>query len=882
MITHIELRKLFLDFFEERGHKIVPSAPLVPEYDPTLLFTSAGMVQFKKFYSGETPLTYKRAVSVQKCLRADEEVGKYQKYNTFFEMLGNFSFGDYFKEQAIIWAWEFIAEALTLDIKRLYITVFKEDNEAFDIWHKKIGIEKSRIYRFGKGDNFWGPAGKTGPCGPCSEIFYDMGKEVGCGKSTCKPGCDCDRFIEIWNLVFPQYNSTLDGELKPLKNRGIDTGMGLERTLAVCEGVKSIFETSLFRPIIARICEISKSEYEKNGRPIIIIADHIRALTFALSEGIYPSNEKRGYVIRKILRRAQMAGKEIGLKDPFLYKLSGTVIETMKGPYPELQEKKENIALIIKSEEESFLRTLNQGEVVFNEIVKRLKKREISGEEVFRLYDTYGFPPELTEEMAKKRKLIVSWDRFKRAMEKQKKKARESSEFKMQSSGEKNWVVINDVESTEFVGYDNLVCEARIARWREAEDRRQKTENRSLEIILDRTPFYAESGGQVGDKGKLKVKSEELKVKIEVIDTRREGEFIIHYCEVLHSTSHISHLTSHIPVICEVDAKRRKDIGRNHTGTHLLHAALRKVIGKHVHQEGSLVDSDRFRFDFTHFAGLKDYEIAKIEELVNEWIRNNLPVRTYELPFDKAIKKGAIALFGEKYGDLVRVVEIEDISTGNCLSMELCGGTHVKRTGEIGLLKIAKEEAVHAGIRRVEVLTGKSAFLYLRECESNLISIAKDLNVGLSDVRERISKLREELDRVQKEIGMIKKQEISGLVPETLKTKKNIMGIDFVMSKVSVESVDNLRLIADKIRASKNRVGVLVTEINKKPVFISFVSDDLKERLKAGDIAREIGKITGGGGGGKPHLAQSGGKDIKKIQEVFSRVPEIVKELLAR
>jgi len=836
-----ELRKLFIDFFKEKNHTVVPSAPLVPKDDPTLLFTSAGMVRFKKLYTGEVPLPYKRAVSIQKCLRASDidEVGKTNRHHTFFEMLGNFSFGDYFKKEAICWAWDFITNWINLPQNRLFVSVYEEDDESYKIWRDMIGIDEAKILKEGAEDNFWGPAGNTGPCGPCSEILFD--KE-----------------IEIWNLVFPQYDQKEDGERKPLKNKGIDTGMGLERLAMVCQNKESTYETDLFKPIVEEISNIVEVDYKKRKVPINIIADHVRGLAFTISEGIYPSNEGRGYLIRRLLRRALREGHNLGMIKPFLYKLVGVVADVMREPYPELLPKRDNIALIIRSEEESFLRTIEQGLRFFEEIVD--EKGKITGEEIFKLYDTYGFPPELTETIAKEKGIPISLEGFDEAMHKQRERARVKSRFVTGTVGLSGTVTLEhrfrEVKETKFIGYDKLEGKTRIALYRSSDGK--------IEIVLEETPFYAETGGQVGDTGRIYSKSFE----IEITDTQIKDNFITHIGVIKKGSITDEQVT------CEIDVERRKQIERNHTATHLLQAALRKILGEHVHQEGSLVAPDRMRFDFTHFAALKLSEIKSVEEQVNSWIRANIPVKTYGTSYDEAIKSGAIALFGEKYGDKVRIVKIDDISK------EVCAGTHVKATGEIGLFKVLGESSVPAGIRRLEVITAVHAFSYLTRCEKDVTSLAEELKIPIHEVKDRVYEMIETEKKLESKVKALEEKALLGQIPDILANKTQVMGIEVIAYKVKTESIGALRNICDKLREGRQRVGVLGSEIGGRVLFISFVTDDLKSKIKAGDIAKEIGKLVDGSGGGKPHLAQSGGKNIKAIDEALSQVPDIVKKLL--
>ncbi|MBI4722252.1 MAG: alanine--tRNA ligase, partial [Candidatus Stahlbacteria bacterium] len=804
-----ELRALFIEFFSARSHTVVPSAGLIPTGDPTLLFTSAGMVQFKKMWSGEVSLPFTRVVSCQKCLRASdiEQVGKSLRHLTFFEMLGNFSFGDYFKHEAIEWAAEFVTKVIHLPQDKLYISVLDEDEESYNIWKNEIGMSDSRIYKLGKEHNFWGPAGGRGPCGPCSEIYYDLGKEVGCGKLDCKPGCECDRFIEIWNLVFPQYDAAPEGTLKPLKNRGIDTGAGLERLALVMENKKSLFELEVFKPIIVEIEQLFSMKYEENKTTFNIIADHIRALTFAIAEGIYPSNIGRGYLLRHILRRAQTCAFEMGIKNPFLYKLVPVVAEVMRDQYPELIERRESVSLVVKSEEENFLRTLDKGTEVFNQVISEANTCTLSGENIFKLYDTYGFPPELTYELAKGKGFESNKLEFEKLMELQKERARTASKFEAKDV---EWQVANPATSgevfkcnhTEFVGYDTLTTKAKIVKWRNPQSPTPNPQSPSLfELVLDRTTFYAESGGQVGDCGRIYNDN----LEFDITDTQKLGDLYVHLGSLKRGNINTveNPAASGDDVICEVDKSRRKAIERNHTGTHLLHSALRKVLGNWVHQEGSLVEPDRIRFDFTHFKPIEQQEMEKIEHLINNWILENIKVEISATSYEEAVKEGAIAIFGEKYGEKVRVVQIGDIST------ELCAGTHIRATGEIGILKIIAESSVHAGIRRIEAITGDYALQWLNKYESELKAISNKLGVPVFETQQKVNALIESETRLKNRLSQFEQTQILGLVPEILSKKQRVKDISVLVAEIPSSNIDTLRLLADKLREGEKRVGVI-------------------------------------------------------------------------
>ncbi len=859
-MTSNELRRTFLDFFRERQHEVVPSAPLVPGRDPSLLFTSAGMVQFKPLWSGLSPLPYTRAASAQKCLRLSDLdlVGKRVRYNTFFEMLGNFSFGDYFKKEAIQWAWEFLVQVLGLPQERLSVTVLEEDDESYEIWRDLIGLEPDRVIKLGEEDNFWGPAGATGACGPCSEMFWDLGEEMGCGRPDCRPGCDCDRYFEVWNLVFPQFDMDERGYRNPLKNKGIDTGMGLERLACAKQNVKTIFQTDLFQPLISELARIVDLAYADNEVPFNIIADHIRALSFSVSEGVLPSNEGRGYVVRRILRRAVRQGKNLGVEEPFLYRLVGVVVDLMKEVYPELVERREQIALIIKSEEERFLRTLDQGMALFSRLVQELRGEgggEIPGKEAFRLYDTYGFPLELTQEMALEEGFSVDDEGFNREMELQRKRAKVTSAFG--ADAEADWQVFKQ-GSSKFVGYDERKVETEILRFR--------TTGKTVELVLESTPFWAEEGGQVGDTGR--VYNDEMEV--EVLDTQKGPFGNVHLGKFRRGS------VSGGVVIAEIDWERRKAIARNHTGTHLLQAALRRTLGDHVRQEGSLVAPHRFRFDFSHFSPMTKRERDLVEELVNSAVREDIPVEVYFRPLEEAKEEGAIALFGESYGEIARVLKI-----GN-LSKELCGGTHLSSTGEIGLFKIESETGIAAGIRRIEALTGEGAYTYVKKEEETLHRLSEVLGVNVYELPKRLNRILEEKGALEVKFRRLKQKLASTLVVRLTGKTVTVGQVRVIASRVEWEDLDSLRQMADELRSGmeEQTVGVLGTEIDRKAAFVSFVTDDLTSQIKAGDLAREVARITGGGGGGKPHLGEAGGKDVQKLDEAISKVPEIVKRLL--
>ncbi len=835
-----ELRKNFLEFFKKRNHTIVPSMSLIPRDDPSLLFTSAGMVQFKQLWTGTMPLPYRRAASVQKCLRTSDldNVGKTRRHHTFFEMLGNFSFGDYFKEQAIVWAWEYLTEVLSIDKKNLYASVYEDDDEAYAIWHKKIGLKPERIFRFGEEHNFWGPAGNSGPCGPCSEIFYDLGKKFSCGRKTCAPGCDCDRYPEVWNLVFPQFNQAVSGERLPLKTRGVDTGMGFERLVSVIQNKDSNYHTDLFYPIIEEIVRIKKIAYNETPTTDIsinVIADHVRALIFAIGDGIIPSNEERGYVLRRILRRAVRLCRKIGIEDAFLYKLVPRVIQMYQTAYPDLTERREEITLVVKSEEERFLITLEKGLQQLEEMGK--KRPVISGEEAFRLYDTYGFPIELTTEIAKEKNIEVDEKGFLAMLE----KAREISKAKAKFIPKGEWKILKEGNGS-FLGYEKGETETKILRYNEHDN--------IIEVVLKESPFYAEAGGQLGDQGVIRGTDCALKV----LDTYWYQGMIVCHCQLTSGKFTPGH------VLAKVDMKRRKESARAHTATHLLHAALRKTLGEHARQEGSFVEPGRFRFDFTHFKPLSDDEIKAIENLVNEKVLEVLPVEKFFTTLDEAKKMGAMAIFGEKYGDEVRVVKIGDFST------ELCGGIHLDNTGEIGLFKIVSQEAAAAGIRRVEAIVGLRLFETLRRSLTTTKEIAQILGADKNIVK-KVYDFRDRLKELEK-INQDNRVRLAHIEAKDLLMKMQKEQTRIITHQFDVYDTEALRTIADLIRdQAKDVLGIFYQEIKGKVNYLIFVGQDLVKEYPANKLIKEVGKIIGGGGGGRPHMAEGGGGDPQKISE---------------
>ncbi len=870
-MTGSELRESFLDFFRRQGHTIKPSWPLVPPDDPTLLFTSAGMVQFKQEFLAEIPLKFTRAVTCQKCFRTTdiENVGNTARHHTFFEMLGNFSFGDYFKEESIAWGWEYVTKDLNLPKDRLWITIFTDDDEADEIW-KKI-VPASRISRMGEKDNFW-KMGPTGPCGPCSEIFYDFGDGVGCGRPECAVGCDCDRYLEIWNHVFTQFDRQEDGSMEPLPKRNIDTGMGLERTAAVLQGVLSGFETDLLKPIIdytAHLTGVDPADAVKEYR---VIADHLRAITFLITDGVLPSNEGRGYVERRILRRAVQRGRDLGMNDPFLYKVVGVIVDIYKAAYPELETKREHVSRVVKTEEERFIETLSQGLILLDDIMDDLGKsseKKISGPQLFRLYDTYGFPIELTEEIAGSKGFELDRTGFETEMEKQRERARAA--FTGYETDEAQLLytdLAQKVPATEFLGYDHLESDSEVlAIIKDGAMAQSASSDSDVEVVLDKTPFYAEAGGQVGDTGVFEADG----LKAEVTGAKPSGVGLtVHMIHIKEGELRVGQT-----VTARVNEDLRLGTAAHHSATHLLQSALRDVIGDHVYQAGSLVAPGRFRFDYAHFMAPEKGQIRRVEALVNKHIRENIPLQTKILSFDEAKQMGAIALFGEKYGDDVRVVQMGDVS------MELCGGTHVRASGDIGLCVITSESSVAAGIRRIEAVCGDAACRRVREAEDIIEEAGSTLNAGRQEISSRIQQLLEERKSLEKELKRLKGEAATDKIGEMLEQAVEVEGVKVLVARLDDHDTDHLRTITDTLKAKLKSGVVVIGGVSKgKVLLISGVTKDLTKKVQAGNLLKEIAKIVGGGGGGRPDMAQAGGKDPSKLSGALKEVPGAVKRMI--
>ena len=862
------IRKTFLDFFNEKGCKIVPSDSLIPSGDKTLLFTSAGMVQFKKHFLGQSKDTFTRATSSQKCFRTSDidQVGVTNRHLTFFEMLGNFSFGDYFKQEAIAWAWDFLTNYMELPKDKLYITIYKDDDEAGKIWSKIV--PESKIIKMGDETNFW-TMGPTGPCGPCSEILVDLGEEMGCHKPTCGPWCDCNRYLEIWNLVFTQFDRQEDGSLKPLGRKNIDTGMGLERIVAAANGKNNVFDTDLFLPLMNAAADLLKVSFEKNIPKLRMIADHARAITFLISDGIHPSNEGRGYVLRRIIRRAVRQGKVFGIQEPFLYKLVDVVHSIMKPAYPELTARLDNIKSMAKVEEEKFLETLNTGTELLNGLISQYKAKKVSiikGEDVFKLYDTYGFPCELTKEIAAEQGLTINENGF----ENEKKLAQEKSRGAWSGSGEQDItfysVLHKEYGDTNFEGYTQNNSSVKVlALIKDGKKVETLSEKEKGEIILSNTPFYGESGGQVADTGTLFNEN----INIDVTDVIKPiGKLFVHKVTVTKGKVKADDILT-----ASINTENRSQTARHHTATHLLQKVLRTTLGNHVAQAGSLVCPDNLRFDFNHFKALTKDELKNIEKQVNEVIRQNLPVLITEMPIEQARKQGAMALFGEKYGDVVRTVKVMEDET-KYFSMELCGGTHIKRTGDIGMFKIISESSVGSGIRRIEAVCGSACEKYVEQLENKIDEAATLLKSSKSSLISVIEKILQDNKNLEIEISSLKNKIMSTEIDEYVKKAKNINGVNILSFSVENIDIKTLRQVADQIKIKMpSSIIAIASKFDDKVSFVVSISKDLTEKgYHSGKIAKKIAATLEGSGGGKPEFAQGGGKKTDNLKNIFENI----------
>ncbi len=870
-----EIRQAFLEYFQTRGHEIVASSSLVPGNDPTLLFTNAGMVQFKDTFLGLEPRAYNRATSSQRCVRAGgkhndlENVGYTARHHTFFEMLGNFSFGDYFKREAIQFAWQFLTQELKLPAEKLWVTVYADDTEAADIWIKEIGVDANRLSRIGDkpsgkrydSDNFWS-MGDTGPCGPCTEIFYDHGPDVA-GGPPGTPEEDGDRYIEIWNLVFMQYNRTADGVMTPLPKPSVDTGMGMERLAAVLQGVHSNYEIDLFQALIKAAAKATHSS-DLQSSSLKVIADHIRSCSFLIVDGVLPSNEGRGYVLRRIIRRAIRHGYKLGMDQPFFYQLVATLVQEMGAAYPELAKAQAQVEKILRLEEERFAETLDQGMKILEEDIASLRGKEIPGATLFKLYDTYGFPADLTADIARERGLTIDQDGFDKEMQAQRERARAASNFGTA------YVTKIDIDAEcEFTGYEQLVVEAEVVALFAGDSAVERlAAGQQGMVILAQTPFYAESGGQVGDQGRLMANG----VVFDVADTQKQGRGLnAHIGKVSSGTLKLGD-----KLRAEVDVVRRQAIVINHSATHLLHAALRQVLGDHVTQKGSLVKPDSLRFDFAHFEAMTTDELQQVEQLVNQQIRANNAVVTQLMNYDQAVEAGAMALFGEKYGDEVRVLSIGDFST------ELCGGTHAQRAGDIGLFKIVMEGGTAAGVRRIEAMTGAGALNYIDETEKNLDQIAGLLRGTRDDAPAKVGQLLEQNRKLEKELDQLKAKLASSQGSDLVSQATEIGGIQLLAAKLEGADAKALRETVDQL---KNKLGsavvILASVVDGKVVLAAGVTQDQTSRLKAGELVNHVALQVGGKGGGRPDMAQAGGTNPAALDAALASVEPWMREKIS-
>ena len=859
MTTSAELRETFLRYFEEHGHTIVPSSPLVPGNDPTLLFTNSGMVQFKDVFLGTEKRSYTRATTAQRCVRAGgkhndlENVGYTARHHTFFEMLGNFSFGEYFKKEAIHYAWDFLTNVIGLPAEKLWVTVYADDDEAADIWLKEIKVNPEQFTRIGTSDNFWS-MGDTGPCGPCSEIFYDHGPEIE-GGPPGTPEEDGDRYIEIWNLVFMQYNRDADGNMEPLPRPSVDTGMGLERLAAILQHVHNNYDIDLFQSLIAAAAKLTGTDDLEN-KSLRVIADHIRSCAFLVVDGVLPANEGRGYVLRRIIRRAARHGHQLGCRKPFFYKLVEALDTEMGDAYPELRKHRGHVERVLQKEEQRFAETLEQGMRILEDAVAQLEGGTIDGATAFKLYDTYGFPVDLTADVAREKGLGVDLDAFGVEMEAQRARARASSQFGATSTDLK----LDDYPPSEFVGYDHAQASASVLAILQNDVTVEQLEDGDKAIvILDRTPFYAESGGQVGDIGSIRIGEETL---FEVSDTQKQNDVYLH---VGHLRS--GELSKGDQVSVSIDEDYRRAVMLNHSATHLMHAALRQVLGDHVQQKGSLVDADKLRFDFSHYQPLEPDEITRIETLVNDQIRGNLDTRVELMDMDSARKSGAMALFGEKYGDIVRVLRIGSDS------VELCGGTHVPRAGDIGLFKIVYEGGVASGVRRIEAVTGAAAVRRFIDSEHKLDTAAQRLKASRDDVLPRIEQLQASNRNLEKQLEALKSKLASQTGGDLAAQAREVDGIKVLAAKLDGANVKTLRDTVDQL---KNKLGaaaiVLASSDGDKVSIIAGVTRAESERIRAGDLANHVAEQCGGRGGGRPDMAQAGGNQPQNLAAALDSV----------
>ena len=869
-----ELREMFLSYFESKGHLRLPSFSLVPQNDKSILLINAGMTPMKPWFKGEEEPPRHRVCTCQKCIRTGDidNVGHTARHGTYFEMLGNFSFGDYFKHEAIAWSWEFLTKVVGLEEDRLYPSVYEGDDEAFDIWNKEIGIPKEKIFRFGKADNFWEHG--SGPCGPCSEVYYDRGEEYGCGKPDCTVGCDCDRYIEIWNNVFTQFDNDGHNNYTELKQKNIDTGMGLERLAVVCQNVNSLFDVDTVMNITNKVSELTGAFYgqsQKRDVSLRVITDHIRAATFMICDGILPSNEGRGYVLRRLLRRAARHGKLLGVNEPFLYQIVDTVMHENECQYGDLREKQTYITKVIRTEEESFARTIDGGMRIFGEMLAEHQAKGetvFSGADAFKLYDTFGFPVDLTAEMAADEGLTVDEDAFRQLMQEQKERAREARK----ALGDLGWAGVEfgkEVPSTEFVGYDHDTCEATVvALVCEDELCGQIEAGSDGIVVLDKTPFYAEMGGQVADHGVITAKG--FTFTVTDVQKNKGGKFM-HYGHVAEGVVQVGDT-----VEASIDTQRRKAICRAHSTTHLLDAALKKVLGDHVHQAGSLVEPDRLRFDFTHFEAITPEQLSQVEWMVNDAILEGYPVVTEVLPIEEAKKKGAVAMFGEKYGETVRVVEMGDFS------VEFCGGTHLDNTAKAGPFRIKSESSVASGVRRMEATTGRLSLESMEKSHGVLSKAAQFFKAAPSELLERLEQQAGEMKQLRQALEKFKSEASLGEAKQFLAAAKTVKGLHVLTATREGLDANALRKMGDFLRdKDPSVVGVLASISGEKITFLAVCGKEAVEKgVKAGDLVKLVSGICGGKGGGKPDSAMGGGSDLLKVDDALAAVDDFVSEKL--
>ncbi|GLC79831.1 alanine--tRNA ligase [Lacrimispora brassicae] len=871
-----ELRRMFLEFFESKGHLAMKSFSLVPHNDNSLLLINSGMAPLKPYFTGQEIPPRRRVTTCQKCIRTGdiENVGKTARHGTFFEMLGNFSFGDYFKDEAIHWSWEFLTDVVGLDPDRLYPSVYLEDDEAFEIWNKKIGIAAERIFRFGKADNFWEHG--AGPCGPCSEIYYDRGEKYGCGKPDCTVGCECDRYMEVWNNVFTQFENDGHGNYEELKQKNIDTGMGLERLAVVVQDVDSIFDIDTIKALLNRVAALAGTEYKKDSNVDVslrLITDHVRSCTFMISDGIMPSNEGRGYVLRRLLRRAARHGRLLGIEGKFLADLSAIVIDLSKDGYPELEEKKAMILKVLTQEEDKFNKTIDQGLAILGELEEEMIKNKVtilSGENAFKLYDTYGFPLDLTLEILEEKKLGVDEEGFKAAMQKQRETARNARKTTNYMGADVTvYQSIDPAITTEFIGYDKLTCDSKILVLTTETDLAEAlTDGETGTIVTEQTVFYGTMGGQQGDVGYIVSDQGEFKVEDTI---HLQGGKVGHVGRMAKGM-----LQTGDAVTLKVCEGNRQNTGKNHSATHLLQKALRAVLGSHVEQAGSFVDGDKLRFDFTHFSSMTPEEIHQVETLVNEKIKESLPVKTEIMSLDDAKKSGAMALFGEKYGDTVRVVKMGDFST------ELCGGTHINNTGVIGSFKILSETGIAAGVRRIEALTGDGLMHYYQETERELHEAAKAVKTTPSALTVKIESLLDEIKTLHSENEKLKSKLAKDSLGNVMDQVKEVKGVKVLATKVLDVDMNGLRNLGDQLKDKLGEGVIVIASIQENKVnLMAAVTDEAQKKgAHAGNLIKAIASLVGGGGGGRPNMAQAGGKNPAGVDACLEKVAEVVTEQL--